>query len=257
MWAFFYIFETNPRIMLKHLSDFQLLYLDIETVSAYPSYFDMPDRIRALWDKKAKTINYKGDLKPMELFNRSGIYSEFGKIVCISVGYVVKESLQLRIKSYFSDDEKKLLFEFSSLLNQHFSGNKHLLCAHNGKEFDFPYIARRMLIHGLELPKMLDIAGKKPWEIQHVDTLELWKFGDYKHYTSLDLLTAIFDIPSPKSDINGSQVNEVYWKQNDLKRIAEYCQNDVIAIVQLLHKYRGMNLLTDEQIEFAPLEEIK
>ena len=139
--------------MLNNLSDFQLLYLDIETVSAYPSYFDMPERIRLLWDKKAKTINYKGDLKPMELFNRSGIYSEFGKIVCISVGYVVKESLQLRIKSYFSDDEKKLLLEFSDLLNKHFSGNKHLLCAHNGKEFDFPYIARRMLIHGLELPK--------------------------------------------------------------------------------------------------------
>jgi DNA polymerase elongation subunit (family B) len=243
--------------MLKQLSDFQLLYLDIETVGAYPSYFDMPERIRLLWDKKAKTINYKGDLKPMELFNRAGIYSEFGKIVCISVGYIVKDSSQLRLKSYFSDDEKKLLLDFADLLNHHFNSHKHLLCAHNGKEFDFPYIARRMLVNGVDLPKLLNIAGKKPWEIQHIDTLELWKFGDYKHFTSLDLLTAIFDIPSPKSDINGSQVNEVYWKQNDLRRIAEYCQNDVIAIVQLLRKYRGMNLLKDEQIEYAPLEEIK
>ncbi|NOR87870.1 MAG: 3'-5' exonuclease [Bacteroidales bacterium] len=242
--------------MLKHLSDFQLLYLDIETVGAYPTYFDMPERIRLLWDKKAKTLNYKGDQKPMELFNRSGIYAEFGKIVCVSVGYVVKETLQLRVKSYFSDDEKKLLFEFAELLRKHFSSPKHLLCAHNGKEFDFPYIARRMLVHGLELPPLLDIAGKKPWEIKHIDTLELWKFGDYKHYTSLDLLTAIFDIPSPKSDIDGSQVNEVYWQQNDLKRIAEYCQNDVIAIVQLLNKYRGLKLLTEDRIEFAPLEEI-
>ena len=242
--------------MLKHLSDFQLLYLDIETTSAYPTYFDMPDRIRTLWDKKAKNINYKGDLKLMELFNRSGIYSEFGKIVCITVGYINKENMQLRIKSFYSHQEKKLLVEFVDLLNRYFNTKKHLLCAHNGKEFDFPYIARRLLVNGVELPSLLDIAGKKPWEIQHIDTLELWKFGDYKHYTSLDLLTAIFDIPSPKSDINGSQVNEVYWLQNDLKRIAEYCQNDVIAIVQLLRKYRGMDLIPDEQIEFAPLVEI-
>jgi len=242
--------------MLKQLSDFQLLYLDIETTSAYPTYFDMPERIQALWDKKAKSVNYKGDLKLMELFNRSGIYAEFGKIVCISVGYINKENMQLRIKSYYSHQEKKLLLEFADLLNKYFNTNKHLLCAHNGKEFDFPYIARRMLVNGVALPKLLDIAGKKPWEVQHIDTLELWKFGDYKHYTSLDLLTAIFDIPSPKSDINGSQVNEVYWQQNDLKRIAKYCQNDVIAIVQLVRKYRGMDLIPDEQIEFAPLEEI-
>ena len=246
--------KTQP--MLKQLSDFQLLYLDIETTSAYPTYFDMPERIQALWDKKAKNVNYKGDLKPSELFNRSGIYSEFGKIVCITVGFINKENMHLRIKSYFSHDEKKLLSDFAELLNNYFYSDKHLLCAHNGKEFDFPYIARRMIIKGIELPNLLDIAGKKPWEIQHIDTLELWKFGDYKHYTSLDLLTAIFDIPSPKSDINGSQVNEVYWQQNDIKRIAEYCQNDVIAIVQLLRKYRGKDLIPDDEIEFAPLEEI-
>ena len=242
--------------MLNHLSDYQLLYLDIETVSAYPNYFDMPERIRQLWDKKAKTLNYKGDKKPMELFNRSAIYAEFGKIVCISVGYVVKGSQRLRIKSYYCDDEARLLFEFAELLNQHFNAPKHLMVAHNGKEFDFPYIARRMLVNGLELPALLDIAGKKPWEIRHIDTLELWKFGDYKHYTSLDLLTAIFDIPSPKSDIDGSQVNEVYWVKNDLERIAEYCQNDVLAIVQLLNRYRGQPLFKEKHIEFVPLKVI-
>ncbi len=242
--------------MLKHLTDLQILYLDIETVGAYPSYFDMPERIRLLWDKKAKSLNYKGDQKPLELFKRSGIYAEFGKIVCITVGFVVKESLQLRIKSFFSHDEAKLLHHFAQLLNQHFSSPKHILCAHNGKEFDFPYIARRMLVHGIELPILLDIAGKKPWEIKHIDTLELWKFGDYKHYTSLDLLTAIFDIPSPKSDIDGSQVNDVYWKENDISRIAEYCQNDVVAIVQLLNRYRGKPLFPNKQIEFTELEEI-
>lgn len=242
--------------MLNQLIDQQILYLDIETVGAYPSYFDMPDRIQQLWDKKAQSLNYKGDKKPLELFDRSGIYAEFGKIVCISVGYVVKGSQKLRVKSYFSHNEAQLLFEFSELLKQHFNSPKHLMCAHNGKEFDFPYIARRMLVHGLELPALLDIAGKKPWEIRHIDTLELWKFGDYKHFTSLDLLTAIFDIPSPKADIDGSQVHEVYWQQNDLKRIAEYCQNDVVAVAQLLNKYRGQPLFTEENIEFISLDEI-
>jgi DNA polymerase elongation subunit (family B) len=243
--------------MLEQYSDFQILYLDIETTSAYPSYFDMPERIRLLWDKKAKQINYKGDLKPMELFNRSGIYSEFGKIVCISVGYVVPNSLNLRIKSFYGHHEKNLLLGFAQLLNKYFYSAKHLLCAHNGKEFDFPYIARRMLVHGLKLPALLNTAGKKPWEIRHIDTLELWKFGDYKHYTSLDLLTAIFDIPSPKADINGSQVNEVYWKDKDVQRIAEYCQNDVIALAQLLNRYRGMDLVPEDRIEYAPLVEIE
>ena len=242
--------------MLNQLIDQQILYLDIETVGAYPSYFDMPDRIQQLWDKKAHSLNYKGDKKPLELFDRSGIYAEFGKIVCISVGFVVKGSQKLRVKSYFSHNEAQLLFEFSELLKQHFNSPKHLMCAHNGKEFDFPYIARRMLVHGLELPALLDIAGKKPWEIRHIDTLELWKFGDYKHFTSLDLLTAIFDIPSPKADIDGSQVHEVYWQQNDLKRIAEYCQNDVVAVAQLLNKYRGQPLFSEKNIEFISLDEI-
>jgi DNA polymerase elongation subunit (family B) len=243
--------------MLKYLSDYQLIYIDIETVGFYPSYFDMPKRIRLLWDKKAETLNYKGDKKPIELFERSGIYAEFGKIVCISVGFVPQSTNRLRIKSYYGHDEKNLLTAFAQLFSTHFNSSKHLLCAHNGKEFDFPYIARRMLIHGIELPAILDIAGKKPWEVQHIDTLELWKFGDYKHYTSLDLLTAVFDIPSPKQDIDGSQVNHVYWKENRLQRIAEYCQNDVLAVAQLLKRYRGQKLFEEKNIDFVPLAEIE
>ncbi len=235
--------------MLKQLSDFQLLYLDIETTSAYPTYFDMPERIQALWDKKAKSVNYKGDLKLMELFNRSGIYSEFGKIVCISVGYINKENMQLRIKSYYSHQEKKLLLEFADLLNKYFNTNKHLLCAHNGKEFDFPYIARRMLVNGVALPKLLDIAGKKPWEVKHLDTMDLWKFGDYKHYTSLNLLTAIFDIPTPKDDIDGSQVGRVYWVEKNLERIAGYCQKDVLAVAQLFLRYKGEDLILPDNVQ--------
>ncbi len=237
--------------MLEGLTDYHIIYLDIETVGAYASYFDMPPKVRMLWDKKAVSLNYKGDTSPMALFERAGIYAEFGKIVCISVGVVHSHDNQLRIKSFYGHNEKALLQAFADMLNTHFHSSKYLLCAHNGKEFDFPYIARRMLVQGLKLPLLLNIAGKKPWEVRHLDTLELWKFGDYKHYTSLDLLTAIFDVPTPKDDIDGSQVNKVYWQDNDLERIATYCEKDVLAVAQLLRRYRGLSLFTEEQICFV------
>lgn len=237
--------------MLNGITDYQILYLDIETVGAYAHYFDMPSRLQRLWDKKAQSLNYKGDNKPMELFNRAGIYAEFGKIVCISVGAVSPQDHQLHLTSFYGHDERNLLQAFAHMLNKHFHSNKYLLCAHNGKEFDFPYIARRMLVQGIKLPLLLNIAGKKPWEVRHLDTMELWKFGDYKHYTSLELLTAIFDIPTPKEDINGSQVNEVYWQDKDVARIARYCERDVVAIAQLLNRYRGLPLFSDTQICFT------
>ena len=134
------------------------------------------------------------------------------------------------------------------MLNQHYNSQDALLCAHNGKEFDFPYIARRGLINGLNIPQILDLAGKKPWEISHLDTLQLWKFGDYKHYTSLSLLTTIFNIPTPKDDIDGSMVNEVYWKDNDLKRIAIYCEKDVVALTQLFLRFRNESLIDQNNI---------
>jgi hypothetical protein len=212
--------------------------------------------LQLLWDKKAVLLARNEEIDSEELYERAGIYAEFGKIVCISVGYHESKLKKFRIKSFFSHNEKALLSSFADMLNKHFRSESDLLCAHNGKEFDFPYIARRLLVNQIKLPKLLDIAGKKPWEIKHLDTMELWKFGDYKHYTSLDLLTAIFEIPSPKSDIDGSQVNEVYWKENDVKRIAEYCQNDVLAIAQLLNAYQGKALWKESDLEFAELLEI-
>jgi len=141
--------------------------------------------------------------------------------------------------------------EFAEMLNKHYANPQNLLCAHNGKEFDFPYIARRMLILGIELPGIINMAGKKPWEIRHLDTMELWKFGDYKHYTSLELLAAIFNISTPKDDIDGSMVGKVYWMDKELKRIVEYCQKDVVTIVQLLRKYLGLPLIKDPDIAFS------
>ena len=232
--------------MLKNISIENILFLDIETAPEYPSYDDLPEIFKKLWDKKAMRIKKEENDTPDFLYERAGIYSEFGKIICISVG-IMKDG-EIRIKSFFGDDEKLLLSDFSKMLSTKFNSKTHLLCAHNGKEFDFPYIARRMLIHDVRLPEMLDIAGKKPWEISHLDTMELWKFGDYKNYTSLELLAAIFNIPTPKDDIDGSMVGEVYWKEKDLPRIVKYCQKDVLTIAQLFLKYKGKPLIADDKV---------
>ena len=176
--------------------------------------------------------------------------AEFGKIICISVGYFVERdgNKELRITSFFNDDEKEVLLEFKNLLDNHFNKKAHILCAHNGKEFDFPYIARRMVVNEIAIPKQLNLFGKKPWEIPHLDTMELWKFGDYKHYTSLKLLTHILNVPSPKQDIDGSEVGKVYYKEKDLKRIVEYCERDTVAVAQLLLRFNNLPLLNDNCI---------
>lgn len=236
----------------------QILFLDIETVSQHIDYDSQDDRIRTLWDKKSiKKFKISGEkdqyYSPAEAYEkRAAIFAEFGKVVCISVGYLKgKENPKLRIKSFKSHDEAEVLDGFVNLLSSHFNNpTKHFLCGHNIKEFDIPYICRRLLINGMKLPKMLSIMGKKPWQTTHLlDTLEMWKFGDYKHYTSLNLLTAIFHIPSPKGDIDGSEVGNVYWKENDLTRIADYCERDVVAVAQLYLRMTGNDLIEEENIE--------
>jgi predicted PolB exonuclease-like 3'-5' exonuclease len=196
---------------------------------------------------------------PEELYNRAGIYAEFGKIVCISAGKIFRKGKEraFRVKSYYGHDEKTLLLGFSELLTGFMANPLHKLCAHNGQEFDIPFIARRLLINGLPLPSILDIAGAKPWEIKDImlDTLQLWKFGDYKHYSSLELLCTVFDIPTPKDDIDGSQVAGIYYGTSDIKRIARYCEKDTLAIAQLLLRYKGEPLINPENFEIAGLEE--
>ncbi len=231
-----------------------ILFLDVETVPQVYDFKDVPDRFKYLFGEKVKN-QVKDDVTIENLYRqRAGILAEFGKIICISVGYIQKldENYQLRLKSFYGDDEKKILTEFASLLNKSFANEKeHVLCAHNGKEFDFPYLCRRMLVNGIKIPKILNIQGKKPWELNHIDTLELWKFGDYKHYTSLELLTEIFGIPSPKDDIKGSDVARVYWEEKDLERIAKYCQKDVLALVQLFLRFKGEHLLKDDELIYV------
>lgn len=231
--------------MLKNLPIEKVLFLDIETVPQVSDWIDLPENMKELWSKKVE--RQLGEYDTAESFynDRAGILSEFGKIICISVGYINRHKIKL--KSFYSDDEKKILEEFSELLNGSYYISDVILCAHNGKEFDFPYIARRMLIHGMDLPPALSIQGKKPWEIPHLDTMELWKFGDYKHYTSLNLLAAIFDIPTPKDDIDGSQVAKVYYEDHDLERIKIYCEKDVLTVAQIFRKFRNEPLLEIEE----------
>ncbi|HET6527804.1 MAG TPA: 3'-5' exonuclease [Balneolaceae bacterium] len=234
--------------MLKNINLEKILFLDIETVPEVYNYTELDEAKRSLWDIKSKYKQRNG-LTAEEVYEQAGIYAEFGKIVCISVGLIKRgASHQIRLKSFYGHDEKQLLEEFISLLDEHYNTDRHLLCAHNGKEFDFPYLARRILINGLSLPDLLNIASKKPWEINHLDTMELWKFGDYKHYTSLDLLTNIFNIPSPKNDITGADVSKVYWEDEDVDRIAEYCEKDVLATAQLFLRYQGQSLIADENV---------
>lgn len=240
--------------MLEKIDLENVLFLDIETVPAFSDYSQLSERMQKLWNKKSERLStYNSPLpqqaSPEQLYGRAGIYAEFGKIICISVGAYKKG--EFRIKSFSGHDEKALLTEFADLLNKRYNRPEHLLCAHNGKEFDFPYVARRMLVLGITIPSILDLSGKKPWEVNHLDTMELWKFGDYKNFTSLDLLAAIFDIPTPKDDIDGSQVAHVFYEENDLPRIVHYCTKDVLTVAQILRRYRGEALIEESAVVFV------
>jgi DNA polymerase elongation subunit (family B) len=238
--------------MLDRINIEKILFLDIETVPAYPSYLEAPDDVKSFWDKKALLIR-KADEKSEITYQRAGIYAEFGKIICISIGMIKNKAgkATIRIKSFFGHDEKQLLIDFLDLLNKKLKSPEFLFCAHNGKEFDFPYLSRRILINGLKLPDPLKTNGKKPWEIPHLDTLDLWRFGDYKNYSSLDLLASIFNIPSPKDDINGADIWSVYWQERDLERIAKYCQKDVLTVAQLLNSYLGKPLIEESAVSLV------
>lgn len=239
--------------MLDKVNLEKILFLDIETVPQTYEFAKLEDKTRELFE--AKTRFQQNDERSFEdLYEmRGGIFAEFGKIVCISVGFITTSSTgkQIRMKSFYHDDEEILLKQFKSLLDEHYNSPYSILCGHNAKEFDFPYICRRMLILGIKLPYALQIAGKKPWEIPHLDTMELWKFGDFKAYTSLALLCHVFEIPTPKDDISGADVARVYFEDKDLERIKVYCEKDVVALIQLFVKMQGDELVEDADIHYS------
>ena len=229
-----------------------ILFLDIETVPQYADYSELPEEWKALWDYKAAYLVRNKEEETVEsIYNRAGIYAEFGKIICISCAYVLESSKgrTLHLKSFYGDDEKEILQKFCKMLVQWDEKGNKSLCAHNGREFDFPYLCRRMIIHNIPLPLTLNIRGKKPWEVNHIDTMDLWRFGDFKAYTSLNLLSQTLGLPSPKDDINGSRVWEVYWREKNLERIVTYCQKDVITLAQVYLRLCGEELIKEENIE--------
>ena len=231
------------RIKLEHI-----LFLDIETVPQFADYDSLDNPTKLLWEAKTK-YQRKENFTPKEFYDRAGIWAEFGKIICISVGYFKQKEdpRNFRVTSFYGE-EVDILKDFKTLLETHFNKANHLLCAHNGKEFDFPYIARRMVILGIDLPEKLNLFGKKPWEVRHLDTLELWKFGDYKTFTSLSLMAHVLGIPSPKNDISGEQVRDVFYKEKNIDRIVAYCEKDTVTVAQIILKLRNQDLLSVSEV---------
>lgn len=234
--------------MIEKMNLEHILFLDIETVPEQENYNALDTEMQSLWEYKTQ-YQRKEEYTPEDFYERAGIWAEFGKIVCISVGYFTFKGdiRHFRVTSFFGD-EKKILQDFSNLMNNHFNQPQHVLCGHNAKEFDIPFIARRMIINQIAIPSKLNLFGKKPWEVPHLDTLELWKFGDYKHFTSLKLLTKVLGIPSSKGDIDGSQVGHVFYVEKDIDRIVIYCEKDVIAVAQIFLRLRREDLLDDAEI---------
>ncbi len=231
----------------------KILFLDIETTAQYEEYVQLSDVGKKLWDIKAGFLIKNQETETSEsIYNKAAFFAEFGKIVCVSVGYLQGSGGErsLTIKSFCCEEEKELLTELSELLTRWGSKKEHYLCAHNGKEFDFPYVCRRMIVNNICIPPILQLAGKKPWEVLHLDTFELWKFGDRKSYTSLNLLAHVFNIPTPKEDMDGSMVYEVYYKQKNLTRIVEYCQRDVATLAQIFLRMHCEPMIKPEKIEY-------
>ncbi|HET9745742.1 MAG TPA: 3'-5' exonuclease [Chitinophagaceae bacterium] len=230
-----------------------ILFLDIETVPQYADYNSLPREWKELWDTKATSLlKYHGEETKESIYHRAGIYAEFGKIICISCGIVFGNGgdKKIIIKSFYGENESLLLVEFCDMLNKWIAGDEQkFLCAHNGKEFDFPYLCRRLIINNLPIPSILNTGGKKPWEVCHLDTLELWKFGDFKSFTSLNLLAHSLGIPTPKDDIDGSKVWSVYWENGDLERIVNYCQKDVVTVAQIFLKLNCDSAVKPENVE--------
>jgi predicted PolB exonuclease-like 3'-5' exonuclease len=224
----------------------QILFLDIETVPLVYNYNDLNETTRDLWDKKWQ---YNKEISPEQQYVKSGIYAEFAKVVCIGLGFYNQK--KFRVKTIASVNEIEILKQFADLVGQYFNTEKHLLCAHNGKEFDFPFLCRRFLINNLPLPKVLRLQGLKPWNVEHIDTMDLWKFGDVKNFSSLNLLAHVLGLPSPKDDMDGSMVGKTFYEDNDLEKIEKYCKKDVITLARVYNRFSGAGNLSDDDIIFV------
>ncbi|HWK58186.1 MAG TPA: 3'-5' exonuclease [Parapedobacter sp.] len=236
--------------MLETVDLQQVMVLDIETVSQQATFDELSDLFKELWAHKVRNT-LEAEQTAADVYPNAGLHAEFGKIICISVGVFNQRQGQLgfRLKSFAHADERELLIAFSNLMQA--QPASLMLCGHNGKAFDFPYLCRRMIINGLPLPAQLDVWGKKPWEINHLDTMDLWRFGDFRSYVSLNLMAAALGIPSPKDDISGGDVYRVYYEENDLERIRVYCEKDVLTTAQILRRLRNESPIAQEAVSYA------
>ena len=223
-----------------------ILFIDIETAPVQYQYSELSETTKELWDKK---MLYVKDATPEEHYAKAGIFSEFAKVVCIGLGFMSQG--KFRTKAIAGENEKDILIEFSKLMQTHFYKEEHFLCAHNGKEFDYPFLCRRLLLNQLPLPKLLQIQGFKPWNVKHLDTMEMWRFGDIKNFTSLNLLAHIFNIPSPKDDIDGSQIAQVFYEEKNIERIKTYCIKDVVTLIRIYQCLKGLPPIQNEEIVYA------
>ena len=218
----------------------RILFLDIETVPLMPSFELLTEEDQLRFEYKT-SYQRKGKIAAADFYTNAGIWAEFGKIICISTAYLIgsEKERQITLQSFYGNNEVQILLDFKTLLETRFNTTAHLLCAHNGKEFDFPFIARRMIINRILLPEILNLYGKKPWEVRHLDTMELWKFGDYKHFTSLDLLSSVLGIESPKNDLKGSDICAEYYANKNIDRIVKYCEKDTLALAKVYFRLIG------------------
>jgi len=226
------------------ISTAHILFIDIETVPLVYDYNELDETTRDLWNRKWQ---YNRDNTPEQHYTKAGIYAEFAKVVCIGLGYIHQN--RFRVTTYTSDDEAEVLNRFAQLLQEKFNTDRHVLCAHNGKEFDFPFLCRRMLINHITLPRLLRIQGLKPWQVPHLDTMELWKFGDIKNFTSLNLLAHVLGFPSPKDDIEGSMVAKTWYEEKNPERISKYCRKDVITLARVYLRFAGERNIEDADID--------
>jgi len=222
-----------------------ILFIDIETAPIHYKYNQLSETEKELWDKK---MFYVKESTPELQYEKAGIYAEFSKVVCIGLGFISEG--KFRTKAIAGESELEILKGFVTILNQHFNTSNHFLCAHNGKEFDYPFLCRRLLVNKITLPKILQIQGFKPWEVKHLDTMEMWRFGDIKNFTSLNLLAHLFNIPSPKDDIDGSQIAKVFYEEKNINRIKAYCIKDVITLVRIYQSLKGLDVLADDNVVY-------
>jgi DNA polymerase elongation subunit (family B) len=228
-----------------------ILFIDIETVRCTNNYQELGERFKAQWARKASFLRREQGLTDADLFHeRAGIYAEFGKIIVIAAGKYTEANdgrTGFKTRYFAGTNEQEILTNFKGMLDK-MDPQSTRLCAHNGREFDFPYLCRRMIINGIVPPVHLNQTNRKPWDVTLLDTMDMWKFGDFKNYTSLDLLSALFDIPTSKGTMDGSMVNDVYYSDHDLNKITTYCVSDVVAIGQVFLRLKGLDLMREENI---------